>query len=246
MKRLAASRILETPAPCGYKARRAGTASFRATPGPGRNAAAVLERRGAASCRGTTAPQAWEGQDDEGIGGRAGKRQIHDSERKDRTRTRARLRSLPGWVAVVEPAPRGGGTAGRGPRRAPGRHPRRRDPRRSDHAGGRPRRNGASSASRPTAGDCSRRSTPSSSKRSTRGSASSTGCTDAASDDAEIAAAAKARGVELIDLRKPKPKHELHFWEGDVYRVPRAAPRGARHRLRARASAPPPASSSRR
>ena len=45
------------------------------------------------------------------------------------------------------------------------------------------------------------------------------GLHDAASDDAEIAAAAKARGVELIDLRKPKPKHELHFWEGDVYRV---------------------------
>ena len=45
------------------------------------------------------------------------------------------------------------------------------------------------------------------------------GLHDAASDDAEVAAAAKARGVELIDLRKPKPKHELHFWKGDVYRV---------------------------
>ena len=51
------------------------------------------------------------------------------------------------------------------------------------------------------------------------------GLHDAASDDAEIAAAAKARGVELIDLRKPKPKHELHFWEGDIYsvRAPRLA-----------------------
>ena len=45
------------------------------------------------------------------------------------------------------------------------------------------------------------------------------GLHDAVSDDAEIAAAAKARGVSLIDLRKPRPKHELHFWEGDIYRV---------------------------
>ena len=51
------------------------------------------------------------------------------------------------------------------------------------------------------------------------------GLHDAMSDDAEIAAAAKARGVELIDLRKSKPRHELHFWEGDVYhaRAPRLA-----------------------
>ena len=51
------------------------------------------------------------------------------------------------------------------------------------------------------------------------------GLHDAASDDAEIAAAAKVRGVELIDLRKPKPKHELHFWEGDIHgvRAPRLA-----------------------
>ena len=45
------------------------------------------------------------------------------------------------------------------------------------------------------------------------------GLHDATSDDAEIAAAARARGVELIDLRKSKPKHELHFWQGDIYRV---------------------------
>ena len=31
--------------------------------------------------------------------------------------------------------------------------------------------------------------------------------------------------MELIDLRKPKPMHELHFWEGDIYgvRAPRLA-----------------------
>ena len=51
------------------------------------------------------------------------------------------------------------------------------------------------------------------------------GLHDAVSDDAEIAAAAKARGVELIDLRKSGPKHELHFWKGDVHgvRAPRLA-----------------------
>ena len=45
------------------------------------------------------------------------------------------------------------------------------------------------------------------------------GLHDATSDDAEIAAAARARGVELVDLRKSRPRHELHFWEGDIYRV---------------------------
>ena len=45
------------------------------------------------------------------------------------------------------------------------------------------------------------------------------GLHDATSDDAEIAAAAKARGVELIDLRKSRPRHELHFWTGEIYRV---------------------------
>lgn len=51
------------------------------------------------------------------------------------------------------------------------------------------------------------------------------GLHDATSDDAEIAAAARARGVDLIDLRKAKPRHEMHFWEGDVYdvRAPRLA-----------------------
>lgn len=49
------------------------------------------------------------------------------------------------------------------------------------------------------------------------------GLHDAAGEDAEIAAAAAAAGVRLIDLRKPKPKCELHFWSGAVARV--AAPR---------------------
>ncbi len=51
------------------------------------------------------------------------------------------------------------------------------------------------------------------------------GLHDAASDDQEIARAAREKNVELIDLRKPKPKHELHFWEGDIYsvRAPRIA-----------------------
>ena len=45
------------------------------------------------------------------------------------------------------------------------------------------------------------------------------GLHDATSDDAEISAAARARNVELVDLRKSRPRHELHFWEGDIYRV---------------------------
>ena len=51
------------------------------------------------------------------------------------------------------------------------------------------------------------------------------GLHDATSDDAEIAAAARGRGVELIDLRKRKPTHELHFWKGDIHgvRAPRLA-----------------------
>ena len=45
------------------------------------------------------------------------------------------------------------------------------------------------------------------------------GLHDATVDDAEIAAAARGRGVELVDLRKQKPRSELHFWEGDIYRA---------------------------
>ncbi len=52
-----------------------------------------------------------------------------------------------------------------------------------------------------------------------RGMSIVNGLHDAASDDEEIARAAREENVELIDLRKPKPKHELHFWEGDIYKV---------------------------
>jgi uncharacterized NAD-dependent epimerase/dehydratase family protein len=58
-----------------------------------------------------------------------------------------------------------------------------------------------------------------------RGMSIVNGLHDAASADQEIARAARENNVELIDLRKPKPKHELHFWEGDIYsvRAPRIA-----------------------
>jgi len=45
------------------------------------------------------------------------------------------------------------------------------------------------------------------------------GLHDTTADDAEVAAAARGRGVELIDLRRSKPRPALHFWEGDIYRV---------------------------
>lgn len=31
--------------------------------------------------------------------------------------------------------------------------------------------------------------------------------------------AARKNGVEIIDLRKPKPIDQLHFWKGDIYRI---------------------------
>jgi uncharacterized NAD-dependent epimerase/dehydratase family protein len=40
-----------------------------------------------------------------------------------------------------------------------------------------------------------------------------------ASEDPAIAAAAKAAGIEIIDVRKPKPKSELHYWTGAIARV---------------------------
>ncbi len=51
------------------------------------------------------------------------------------------------------------------------------------------------------------------------------GLHDVASEDAEIAAAAEAAGVELIDLRKSPAKSTLHFWEGGIgqVRAPRIA-----------------------
>ncbi len=58
-----------------------------------------------------------------------------------------------------------------------------------------------------------------------KGMSIANGLHDAASDDPEIARAAKEKNVQLVDLRKPKPKHELQFWEGDIYsvRAPRIA-----------------------
>lgn len=44
-----------------------------------------------------------------------------------------------------------------------------------------------------------------------------------AADDPELAAAAARRGVEIIDVRKPPPRRELHFWTGDIFSV--GAPR---------------------
>jgi uncharacterized NAD-dependent epimerase/dehydratase family protein len=52
-----------------------------------------------------------------------------------------------------------------------------------------------------------------------RGLSVANGLHDAASDDPEIAALAREKGVELVDLRKAPPKSELHFWEGDILEV---------------------------
>lgn len=38
-------------------------------------------------------------------------------------------------------------------------------------------------------------------------------------DDAEIAAAAALAGVQLIDVRRPRPRRELHFWTGAIRQV---------------------------
>jgi uncharacterized NAD-dependent epimerase/dehydratase family protein len=45
------------------------------------------------------------------------------------------------------------------------------------------------------------------------------GLHDAVGDDLEIATAAAAAGAEIVDLRRPRPKSELHFWEGRVHAV---------------------------
>ncbi len=45
------------------------------------------------------------------------------------------------------------------------------------------------------------------------------------SDDPELAALAARQGVEIIDVRKPKPRGELRFWSGEIrsVRAPRIA-----------------------
>ena len=39
------------------------------------------------------------------------------------------------------------------------------------------------------------------------------------SEDPVLRDAARKNGVEIIDLRKPKPIDQLHFWSGDIYKV---------------------------
>jgi uncharacterized NAD-dependent epimerase/dehydratase family protein len=39
------------------------------------------------------------------------------------------------------------------------------------------------------------------------------------SEDAELASLAARRGVEIIDVRKPKPRSRLRFWSGEIGRV---------------------------
>jgi uncharacterized NAD-dependent epimerase/dehydratase family protein len=38
-------------------------------------------------------------------------------------------------------------------------------------------------------------------------------------DKPEIAALAEAHGVELIDVRRPKARQDLHFWSGEIFQV---------------------------
>jgi uncharacterized NAD-dependent epimerase/dehydratase family protein len=38
-------------------------------------------------------------------------------------------------------------------------------------------------------------------------------------DDATLGAAAAIAGIKIHDIRKPKPFHELHFWEGSIFDV---------------------------
>ncbi len=45
------------------------------------------------------------------------------------------------------------------------------------------------------------------------------GLHDCASEDPLISEAARHHGAHIIDLRKPKPKHELHFWTGAIHQV---------------------------
>lgn len=44
-------------------------------------------------------------------------------------------------------------------------------------------------------------------------------------DDEDLASAARSKGVELVDIRRPKPRAELRFWSGRIHevRAPRVA-----------------------
>lgn len=39
------------------------------------------------------------------------------------------------------------------------------------------------------------------------------------SEDPEFSRLAEEEGVRLLDVRKPKPRHELHFWSGEIFTV---------------------------
>jgi uncharacterized NAD-dependent epimerase/dehydratase family protein len=45
------------------------------------------------------------------------------------------------------------------------------------------------------------------------------GLHDYLSDNPEIAALAQQNGVELIDIRRPKKRRDLHFWTGEIFNV---------------------------
>jgi uncharacterized NAD-dependent epimerase/dehydratase family protein len=51
------------------------------------------------------------------------------------------------------------------------------------------------------------------------------GLHDLAADDPDIAAAAARSGARLVDVRRPRPRSELHFWTGEIaqVRAPRLA-----------------------
>ncbi len=58
-----------------------------------------------------------------------------------------------------------------------------------------------------------------------RGIALVSGLHEFLADDPELAAAARASGVELIDVRRPRPARERHFWTGAIrdVKAPRLA-----------------------
>jgi uncharacterized NAD-dependent epimerase/dehydratase family protein len=51
------------------------------------------------------------------------------------------------------------------------------------------------------------------------------GLHELAGDDPEISAAAARAGTRIVDVRRPRPRHELHFWTGAIaqVRAPRLA-----------------------